>query len=62
MSNPNISVIIPFYNSEISLEHCLNAVYKSNYKNFEVIAVSDNSKDKSDEIAKKFPCKIVKLK
>ena len=62
MSNPNISVIIPFYNSETSLEHCLSAVYKSNYKNFEVIAVSDNSLDRSDEIAKKFPCKIVKLK
>ncbi len=62
MHKPNISVIIPFYNSEKSLKQCLEAVYKSTYKNFEVIAVSDNSLDKSDQIIKKFSCKFKRLK
>ena len=56
MSKPNISVIIPFYNSEKSLKQCLKAVYKSTYRNFEVIAVSDNSLDRSDQIIEEFSC------
>ena len=35
--SPLISVVIPFYNSQNSLKDCLNAVFKSTYKNYEVI-------------------------
>ena len=62
MSKPNISVIIPFYNSEKSLKQCLKAVYKSTYRNFEVIAVSDNSLDRSDQIIEEFSCRFKRLK
>tara|TARA_X000000368_G_C23026494_1_gene710471 strand:- start:598 stop:1593 length:996 start_codon:yes stop_codon:yes gene_type:complete len=59
---PLISIVIPFYNSQNSIEDCLNAVFKSSYKNFEVIAVSDGSRDSSSSITKKFPCKIISLR
>lgn len=59
---PLISIVVPFYNSQSSIEDCLNAVFKSSFKNFEVIAVSDGSKDTSLAITKKFPCKIISLR
>jgi len=58
----NISVIIPFYNSARTLGKCLSSVFNSNFKNYEVIVVSDDSKDESVNIAKKYSCKIIKLK
>ena len=72
--NNKISIIIPFYYSQnknlsigenlplISFEKCLSAVFASNYRNYEIIAVSDCSSKESIRIAKKYPCKIVKLK
>lgn len=54
---PNISVIIPVYNTEIYLERCINSVLSQTYSNFELILVNDGSKDRSgiicDEYAKK---------
>ena len=69
----NISVIIPFFYPKQNVigsdeyfalhafEKSLSAVFKSNYKNFEVIAVSDFSNKQSIEIAMKYPCKIIRL-
>ena len=57
-----ISVIIPVHNSFLTLKECLDAIYNSNYKNFEVIVVDDHSSDNSLEIAKQFKCKIIELK
>lgn len=71
--NSKISVIIPFYYQSskiISAEHyfslsafekCLSSIFKSKFKNYEVIAVSDGSSNESLEIAKKYPCKLIKL-
>ena len=57
-----ISVIIPVYNSSKTVERCLNAVYESDFKDFEVIVVDDCSNDHSVDRVKKFPCKIVCLR
>ena len=54
-----ISVIIPVYNASLTLKECLDSVFESNYKNFEVIVVSDFSSDNSIEIAKNYKCKII---
>ncbi|MBN1405707.1 MAG: glycosyltransferase family 2 protein [Candidatus Omnitrophica bacterium] len=54
-----LSVTIPFYNAARTLRQCLNAVYDSDYKNFEVIAINDYSNDNSGEIAKSFPCTVL---
>ncbi len=56
---PLISIIIPVFNGARTLEKCLNAIYKSEYSNFEVIVVDDGSIDNSIKIAEKFPCKII---
>lgn len=59
---PYVSVIVPVYNSENTIEKCLDSVYSSTYPNFEVIAVNDCSTDSSGSIIKKFPCKTVNLR
>ncbi len=56
-----ISIIIPVYNSSLTLKECLGAVFNSSFKNFEVIIVSDNSTDNSVAIAKEYQCKIIEL-
>ena len=56
-----ISIIIPVYNSSLTLKECLDAIFNSNFKNFEVIVISDNSTDNSVGIAKQYQCKIIEL-
>lgn len=56
-----ISIVIPVYNAERSLQKCLDSIFSSNYKNFEVIIINDCSSDNSVEIAKKYHCKIINL-
>jgi len=56
-----ISIIIPVYNSSLTLKECLEAIFNSNFKNFEVIVISDNSTDNSVGIAKQHQCKIIEL-
>ena len=56
-----ISIIIPVYNSSLTLKECLGAVLDSSFKNFEVIIVSDNSPDDSVSIARQYQCKIIEL-
>lgn len=46
-----ISVIIPFYNSELFLEKCIISVKNQKYSHFECILVDDGSTDASFEIA-----------
>ena len=56
-----ISIIIPVYNSSLTLNECLNSIFSSKYYDFEVIVVSGNSTDNSVEIAKKYKTKIIEL-
>ena len=56
-----ISVIIPVYNSSQTLKRCLDAVFSNKFEKFEVIVISDNSKDDSIDIAKNYNCKIITI-
>ena len=49
---PLISIIIVNYNGKHFLESCLDSVFNSTYKNFEVILVDNASNDKSHITAK----------
>ena len=51
---PKISVIIPVYNVEKYLEKCLDSVINQTFKDIEIICVNDGSKDKSEEILKRY--------
>lgn len=57
-----VSVVIPVFNEEKYLEKCLKSLVSQEEKADEIIIVDNNSTDKSIEIAKKFPVKIVKEK
>lgn len=54
---PEISVIIPVYNTEQFLENCLNSVLAQTLTDFEIIAVDDGSTDNSAAIVKQFAAK-----
>ena len=56
-----ISIIIPVYNSSFTLKECLNSIFSSTFKDYEVIVVSGNSTDDSIKIAKQFQIKIIEL-
>ena len=56
-----ISIIIPVYNSSSTLKECLDSIFSSTFKDFEVIVVSGNSTDDSIKIAKQFQIKIIEL-
>ncbi|MFH1601766.1 MAG: glycosyltransferase family 2 protein [Candidatus Shapirobacteria bacterium] len=51
---PNLSVIIPCFNSQKYLNKCLDSILKSTYKNYELIIVDDCSTDNTPEILKKY--------
>ena len=59
--SPYLSIIIPLYNGEMTLEKCLKAIYNSSYQKFEVLVVDDSSRDNSLKIAHSFPCKTLQL-
>lgn len=49
-----ISVIVPVYNSEKTLELCLDSLRRQTYCNMEVVIVDDGSTDRSREICERF--------
>lgn len=53
-----VSVIIPTYNSERTIENCLKSVKSQTYKDIEIIVVDNNSKDNTKKIAKKYTNKV----
>ena len=48
-----ISVIVPAYNSESTIERCLKSLIKQTYNNMEIIVINDGSTDKTDEIIRR---------
>ena len=59
---PKISIIIVNYNGKELLQKCLESLFKTNYENFEVILVDNNSTDNSIEfVTKEYP-KIIVIK
>jgi len=56
-----ISVVIPNYNKSGTIGKCLDAVFSSEYKNFEVVVVDDCSDDNSVDIIRQYPCKLICL-
>lgn len=61
MENSKVSVVIPVYNGEKTLRHCLTSILRQTYKNYEVIVVDNNSTDKTKEIIKEFQGKNIKI-
>ena len=49
---PEVSIIILNYNAGELLINCVESILKSNFKNFEIIVVDNDSKDKSHLLCK----------
>jgi GT2 family glycosyltransferase len=58
-SAPKISVVMPVYNAEATLEECLTKLAQSTFEDFEVVVVDDGSTDQSKEIMGRFPVRVV---
>lgn len=56
-----ISVIIPAYNAEKTIERLLNSVISQTYKNYEVIIINDGSTDKTESIISRYKCSNIKI-
>jgi cellulose synthase/poly-beta-1,6-N-acetylglucosamine synthase-like glycosyltransferase len=58
---PKVSILVATYNSELTIDACLKALFELNYpKDFlEIIVVDGCSKDATVEIAQKYPVKVV---
>lgn len=56
------SVIIPVYNSEKTIECCIESITNTSFDDYEIIIVNDGSSDKSDEICKEHAKRIPQIK
>lgn len=50
---PQISIIIPVYNSAQTIERCIDSILKQDFTDFEVLLVNDGSADNSLEVMQK---------
>lgn len=64
MNWPKVSIVIPVYNREIFIKPCLDSIFKQVYpKNkIEVLIIDAGSTDKTLQIAKKYPVRIINIK
>ena len=53
-NDPLISIIIPCFNAEKTLEKCLESVVQQSYANLEIIIIDDGSTDETSLIYNKF--------
>lgn len=54
LKEPLVSIIIPIYNSEKSIERCLCSIRNQTYKNIEVLMINDGSMDHTLSILHKY--------
>lgn len=66
-ATPMISILIPCYNEEDTIENTIERLNQLNYPNYEIIAINDGSKDRTevilDNISKKYEkLRVIQLK
>jgi glycosyltransferase involved in cell wall biosynthesis len=50
LKNKALSIIVPIYNCEATIEKCIDSILKSEFKNFEILIINDSSTDNSRNI------------
>ncbi len=51
---PLVSMIIPVYNCERSIERCVASILRQTYRNMEIFVVNDGSTDHTEKVLKKY--------
>ena len=59
IETPFLSVIVPVYNGRAFLHRCLDAIFASEYRSFEVVVVNDCSTDDSAEISREKGARVI---
>ena len=54
MAQPLVSIIVPVYNGEKTIERCLRSIQNQSYSNIEVLVVNDGSSDHTERIIRKY--------
>lgn len=54
-----VSLYVPCYNAEKTIGDCLDSVMKQTYKIDEILVIDDGSEDKTVELAKRYPVRII---
>ena len=49
-----VSIIIPVYNAENTLDRCINSIRGQTFKEWEMILINDGSKDASADICERY--------
>jgi biofilm PGA synthesis N-glycosyltransferase PgaC len=62
VATPMISILIPCYNEEDTIENTIEHLNKLNYPNYEIIAINDGSKDSTELILDNLSQKYEKLR
>jgi glycosyltransferase involved in cell wall biosynthesis len=57
---PPVTAVLPAYNLERQLDSTLKALYACGYPTLEVIVVDDGSKDRTVEIAERYPVRLIR--
>lgn len=52
--DPHVTVLVPAHNEEKVIVRCLNSIFKSTYRNFDVIVVNDASTDSTKQVIKHY--------
>jgi O-antigen biosynthesis protein len=58
---PKASVVICAYNADSTIEDNLESLARLRYPNYEVIVVDDGSKDRTAEIAARYPFRLIRI-
>lgn len=62
MKKPKVSFVIRTLNESFWIEKVLKTLLQQDYNNFEIIIIDSGSKDKTVEIVKRFPVKLIQIK
>lgn len=62
MDKPIISVVIPVYNSEQFLDHCISSVVEQTFAQWEIVAVDDGSTDASFQVLQQWAVNDIRVK
>ena len=49
---PFVSIIVPCYNEELTLDNCIKGLLNQSYDNYEILIVNDGSKDNTKAVGK----------